>query len=181
MSEEKRERTVKKYYKDEYHPQYNLSRSNILLYAEIFKLKDVETIFEFGCNIGRHLNRLNNFGFDSFGMDINEKWIKEAKKNGLLAHVGNENDLQKLVMNSVDLVFTNSVLCHMPAKEAEVAINELKRIARRYVIFFECVTKDEKFWWVHDYEKHGFKRVLSSDSHLKGKNGATYNLYLCEL
>jgi len=181
MSEKKREKIVKAYYKNEYHPQYNLSKANVLLYNQIFQLKDVEHIFEFGCNVGRHLNRLNNFGFKTCGIDINEKWIAEAKSNGLNAHVGNEDYLKDIEENLFDLCFTNSVLCHMPKKEAKIAIKELKRIAKKYVIAFECISKEHKFWWIHNYKELGFKEVLTVDSHLSEKNGATYKLFICEL
>lgn len=171
---------VKKYYKTKYHSQHNLSASNIKLYNFILEL-DIKTIFEFGCNVGRHLFRLRNFGYDVSGIDINKEFIIEANEQGLHCGVGDEKKLKKLKDNKFDLCFTNSVICHMPAKDAKVAIENLKRISSKYVILFECVTKKNDFWWIHDYEKFGFKPMLESDSHLKHKNNATYKLFFLEI
>jgi len=55
------------------------------------------------------------------------------------------------------------------------ALRELKRMAKKYLITVECVTKENDFWWVHEYEG---KLIHTIDSHLN--NGATYNIYLCE-
>ena len=178
MVNKNRESIVKNYYKEEYHSQYNLSKANIFLYNQIINLENISSIFEFGCNIGRHLNRLNNFGYETFGIDINQKFIKIANENGLKAKTGDEKYLSNLSNDLYDLCFSNSVICHMPPKEANLAINELKRICKNYVICFECVTKDHDFWWIHDYVKHGFKEVLTTESHLFKKNGAVYKLFI---
>lgn len=160
----------KQYYKLRYHPQRNLSIANIRLYQTILDL-DVRTIFEFGCGVGRHLERLNSWGYITSGMDISRKCIIEGKENGLKVMTGDERGLHRLKPR--DLVFTNSVLCHM--SEPQQAMEELKRMAKKYLIMCECVTKENDFWWIHEYEG---KLIHTIDSHLD--NGATYNMYLCE-
>ena len=160
----------KEFYKRRYHPQRNLSAANIKLYNLILDL-DVVSIFEFGCGVGRHLERLSDWGHDVAGMDISKDCIREAKKNGLKVSVGDETKLHKIKPR--DLVFTNSVLCHM--EDITEALEELKRISTKYLIMCECVTKDNVHWYIHDYPG---KLITTIDSHLN--NGATYNVYLCE-
>jgi SAM-dependent methyltransferase len=175
----RREETVKQYYKEEYHAQYNLSKANIKLYNEIIGLLGVDTIFEFGCNVGRHLNRLNNFGYTTSGIDINSEFIEEAISNGLSVKTGDESFLVNHISDDeYDLSFTNSVICHMPPETADIAITELKRISKKYVIMCECITKDHKFWWVHDYKKYGFTELLTVESHLYNKNDAIYKIFI---
>jgi len=171
----------KLYYRTKYHKQLNLSKSNIKLYNQIIDL-DIQTIFEFGCNIGRHLSILKNFGYSVKGMDINSTFIQQAVNDyGLDAITGDETKLKNIYSGSFDLCFTNSVICHMPKDEAEVAIKELKRISKRYIILFECISKTNDLWWIHNYESYGFKEILKSDSHLYWKNEAEYKLFICEL
>jgi len=160
----------KLFYQKRHHPQRNFSRANVRLYQTILDL-DVKTIFEFGCGVGRHLERLHDWGYVVSGMDISTKCVKEAKGNGLKVVEGDETALKNIKPR--DLVFTNSVLCHM--SDPSEAIEQLKRIASKYLIMCECVTKDNDFWWIHEYEG---KLIHTIDSH--AVDGATYNMYLCE-
>ena len=153
----------KDYYKNNYHPQYNLSAANIRFYNEILNLKDIETVFEFGCNVGRHLVRLEHMGYKVYGMDINKDFVKSCTRQEITALVGDEDTLHDIEGNSMDLVFTNSVLCHM--SDIDKAIKELKRITRRELLICECVTKENNFWWIHDYEAMGFEPLIELKSH----------------
>lgn len=167
----------KEHYKTNYHPQYNLSRANVRLYNEILNLNP-EDVFEFGCNVGRHLVRLRAMGFEVDGMEINKDFVKACVKQDIPVWLGDETDLIGLEGNMHDLCFTNSVLCHMNNKEATQAIKELKRIASKYVLICECVSKADNFWWIHDYESAGFKTILEILSH--SVKGANYRIMLWE-
>ena len=166
----------KKYYKTKYHPQYNLSKANIMLYNQILSL-DVSTIFEFGCNTGRHLHRLRGMGYEVSGMDINKDFVRSCIQNDLDVKNGDENKLNRYDDSQFDLIFTNSVLCHMDSRSAKKAIRELKRIGYKYLLAFECTSKDNDFWWIHDYKD--FETILTEKSHRIGS--ATYELMICEL
>jgi SAM-dependent methyltransferase len=180
MEEEKEEKKLqeKKYYKTKYHPQYNLSAANIRLYNQILNLK-VNSIFEFGCNVGRHLIRLQSMGYIVAGMDINKDFVRSAILSDIEAEVGDEDSLKEYIGKQFDLSFTNSVLCHMPPDSTKKAIIQLKRITKKHIIALECVSKSNNFWWIHDYEKYGFKKVLEVSSHRV--EDATYVLYRCDL
>lgn len=156
------------FYKERHHPQYRLSEANIRMYNIILDL-DVDTVFEFGCGIGRHLHRLGELGYDCTGVDISKECVNEAKDNGLNVYVGDENTL--VDQNDFDLVITNSVLCHMENPPVE----QLKSMASKYLLMCECVSKTNDYWWIHEYPG---KELLTVDAHLD--NGATYKIYLCE-
>lgn len=170
---------AKKYYQKDYHPQFNLSGANIRLYSAILDQHGIDTVFEFGCNIGRHLSRLKEWGYQVSGMDINPQFIQFARELGINAHVGSETDLYAIADNSFDLVFTNSVLCHMNPESYKVAMKEIKRIAKTKIIIMECVTKEHDYWWIHDYKAEGFKVLGRYPSHTV--KDAEYHLMICEL
>ena len=77
-------------------------------------------------------------------------------------------------MTGYDLVFTNSVLCHM--SDIKLAMKQLRRIAEKYLITCECVSKSNDYWWIHEYKG---KLLYTVDSHLE--NGATYELRLLKI
>ena len=160
----------KQFYKERYHPQYKLSKANIRLYNTILNL-DVNTIFEFGCGIGRHLHRLEGMGYNCFGVDISKDCIREAKQHGLNVKVGDETSLSKFKPR--DLVFTNSVLCHI--ENIDEALKNLKALSSKYLLMFECINKEGEHWYIHNYPG---KEILTIDSHLE--EGRTYKLFLCE-
>jgi trans-aconitate methyltransferase len=159
------------YYTHRFHPQRNFSKANVRLYNTILDL-GVETIFEFGCGIGRHIEKLNSWGFTASGMDISLECVEEARGSGLNVLHGDETVLKHI--SPKDLVFTNSVLCHM--SDIEEAQKQIKRIAKKYIIACECVSKINDYWWIHEYEG---ELIHTIDSHLD--NGAMYNLYLLDV
>ena len=158
------------FYKERHHPQYRLSEANIRLYNLILDL-DVNTIFEFGCGIGRHLHRLGEFGYKCTGVDISPKCVKEARKSGLNVRIANESKLHRY--KEYDLVFTNSVLCHM--EDVTEALEQLKRMAKKYLVLVECVNKNNDHWYIHDY---GIKELMTIPPHLT--KGAEYKIFVYE-
>lgn len=136
-------------YKTQFHPQRALSEINVKTYEYIDSL-GVESVFEFGCGVGRHLDRLKERGMYVMGSDINKQAVREAKKKGLTVFLGDEYILSNIPSNSFDIVFTNSVLCHIP--DIDKILSELKRISKKHLIFVERQQEDEGHWYVHQYE-----------------------------
>jgi glycosyltransferase involved in cell wall biosynthesis/SAM-dependent methyltransferase len=110
--------------------------------SEIATILDLSNIFEFGCAAGRNLNfikqkfaRLNKTANLS-GIDINERAVKTGKKEFQLdISVADEDSLQKIKSNSFDLVFTVSVLDHVP--EPSKIIDSLMKLTREFGLFLE--------------------------------------------
>lgn len=167
----------KEFYENRYHPQKALSKANIRLYNEIINQIDSGTIFEFGCNIGRHLQRLSSMGYDCEGIELSKKTVENALK-GFKISVGDEAYLKGMEDDSKDVVFTNSVLCHI--ERVDGIIEDLIRISSKAVYLCECVTKQHDYWWIHKYEDYGFEECLTIDSSLKDKNSATYKIFKLE-
>ncbi len=111
----------------------------------IERLSQIEfnSIFEFGCNVGRNLYWIRKEYADVavLGMDINESAIERGKDlfefSGQELKVGDEEDLARLPTDGFDIVFTVSVLDHLP--EIGATLNELLRIAAKRVMLLELV------------------------------------------
>ena len=143
--------SAKEYYSEHYHIQTETNGDNLWLYGYICAL-DVGSVFEFGCNCGRHLAELRKQGCEVSGVDINEKAALAAMQlNGVSVQAGDETLLAEFDDDSFDLVLTNSVLSHI--EDTDAIIEQLHRIARKHVIFVETCSKEDerKFWWPHDY------------------------------
>ena len=99
-----------------------------------------DSVFEFGCNAGRNLGLLRDRAVPApsrvQGCDINKESVAYGKEEyGLDLHVGDETFLASLDSDAFDLVFTVSVLDHMP--NYPDALVELARIARKHLLLFE--------------------------------------------
>lgn len=159
MSEDDSERPTdaaaaraKAHYAERYHIQMVSTPDNYWLYGYLAGLGDVDSVFEFGCNAGRHLAQLKRQGMNVAGMDINTRAIEAAQlHHGLELLPGDESALSEIGGGAYDAVMTVSVLSHMPDIERTLA--ELRRIARRHVLLVETRTRADSnnFWWVHDY------------------------------
>lgn len=82
-----------------------------------------------------------------------------------------ETYLRNLV--NIDVVFTCSVLDHIEL--VEEIIGEFKRICNKAVLLAETNDIPEKFYYPHNYESYGFKKL-----HFEWKSdgdGATYSIW----
>ena len=97
------------------------------------------SVFEFGCNAGRNLKLVADKTGRSDavrGIDINETSVKYGIEHyGLDLRVGDETSLNDHTDNRWDLVYTVSVLDHIPDPVA--TCRELSRIAGRYLMLCE--------------------------------------------
>lgn len=135
-----------------------------------------DSAFEFGCNRGRNLLLLAPHVPLIYGIDMSEPAIEKAREHTRLRYcnVGNDKDLQ--CFKQFDVVFTCSVLNHIPHVTDIVA--EFKRIAKKAVILAE--TQDIVDWnyFSHDYESMGFKKLdYEWQSNDKGQR---YNIWVFE-
>ena len=140
-------------------------------------------IFEFGCAAGRNLNFLREelkhrkLLVTASGIDINQRAIELGRRKfGLDLSLGDENDLKKYGSNSFDLVFTVSVLDHMP--DPMQAIQSLMATCRGVGVFFEPSSEQnessakalgfEAAWWqLKDQEPFPFTYFHNYDDLFK--------------
>ncbi len=154
---------AKEHYSDQYHPQIKMSPINKKTY-EFIKSLDVKTAFEFGCNIGRHLLKFRKMGIKPFGIDINSTSIFYARFLHKLENVevADELSLKDIPDNSFDLVFTNSVLCHI--QDIDGILKDLIRISKKHLMMVEAIKRQGVHWWRHDYpgEKILFEKSIQN-------------------
>jgi tetratricopeptide (TPR) repeat protein len=107
--------------------------------------EDIESVLEFGCNVGRNLYCLRrNFGeLRLSGIDINRDAINVGRQHYKLPLVhGGEEKLNEIEDGAYDVVFTVSVLDHIPHVEA--VLRELLRIAKKYFIAIEPFSESKE-------------------------------------
>jgi len=118
----------------------------------------VHTAYEFGCGTGHNMVHLEEMGIKTFGSDLSEVAVPLAYRKGLDVVCENESILDHL--KNFDLVYTLSVLNHI--EDIEWIMKEISRIADIQRIFIESpVIPDNahEFWYVHDYESYGLKKI----------------------
>lgn len=104
---------------------------------------EVESILEVGANIGINLTGLRRaFGsaIRLAALEPNTSAVEQLRSNTFL-------DLEQVIEgsaynlplpdNTYDLVFTNGVLIHVPPDELPVAMREIARVSRKYVLCSE--------------------------------------------
>ncbi len=130
----------------------------------IDNFNDSNSFFEFGCNVGYNLNRIRKKfpNGEFFGVDINENAIRMGREIlGFNLKKGDENSLNDIETNSYDVVFTSSVLNHIPDEVFPPIIENLKRISKKHIIFMEANVDKEPDYYHHNYECFGFKNTWS--------------------
>ena len=141
------------FYRDSYHLQHEVFPHNHPIYDLIME-RSPASVFEFGCNAGRHLVELRERGVQTLGgCDINPRAVQYAQETHNL-----DVHLTSQPWGLWDVVLTHSVLCHI--EDITPVLSELKARGRR-IISVETADRDEQegnaWWWPHDYEALGFK------------------------
>ena len=106
------------------------------------------SVFEFGCNVGRHLVEIHER--DSRvrlrGVDINPRAVRVARKAGLPISVGDETSLYEFADDEFSVAYTSSVIDHIP--DPTLALVELARIAPIIVLLEPYLGYEGKVDWV---------------------------------
>lgn len=125
-------------------------------------------VLEVGCGVGRWANLIISIGAEYIGVDISPEMVKIAKKNN---PTGNfyviDGECLPFPDNCFDLVFSVTVLQHIPYNKKEKIIQEMCRITKKggYIIIIEdiCFKKQDKSFnlfplspdeWIAAFNKH---------------------------
>jgi len=118
---------------DEFPPFY------ILAIRRVIESLAVETVFEFGCNAGRNLEYLSKNltrPVTLRGIDINQTSIEFGKEKwNLDLRVSDEKFFRILADNTYDLIFTVSVLDHIP--DITECLRDIYRVTSRFFLTLE--------------------------------------------
>lgn len=152
------------------------------LAQHLLAIPDMKQILEIGCGWGANLEVLakRDRSLKLAGVDINLPSIKKGQVRfmslgleNIKLFEGRANNLEKFKDGSIDVVFTDAVLLYIGPDQIEGCIREMKRVARKAVVFLEmhqegiCIggryTRDG---WVRDYGVL-CRKVLSADVHIR--------------
>ena len=145
-----------------YKKRYGISRKQINLHI-LKNINKNKPILEVGCNIGNQLVALNDIGFTNlYGIDINKRSIKIAKKNPKLNVIEGSGFNIPFKDNYFNLVFTNNVLIHIHPNNLNKIMREIYRVSNKYILGFEYFNdslveinyrKHKNKLWKGDYSK----------------------------
>src|SRR3546814_8043239 len=121
-----------------------------------------QSVLEVGCNIGRNLLALRHFVPELHGIEPNPRACAIAR--GLPELTGAriaEGDGFALPYGdaSVDLVFTSGVLIHVAPDDLGRMVDEVVRVARRYVLCIEYFSHEPQAVKYHGLEEIGRAHV----------------------
>jgi pseudaminic acid biosynthesis-associated methylase len=120
-----------------------------------------QSVLEVGCNIGRNLLALRHFIPELHAVEPNPKACALARARPELKDAKfTESDGFTLPYadSSIDLVFTSGVLIHVAPDDLGGMVDEIVRVARRYVICIEYFSHQPESVKYHDMDGFLFKR-----------------------
>lgn len=117
--------------------------SNVVLFSEILsKTENVNTVIEFGANIGLNLEAIKTLlpHIKCSAVEINKKAADILKHNPFFDHeidVFNQSILEYDVNVLFDFVFTKGVLIHINPKELQNVYQKMYDSSKRYICIAE--------------------------------------------
>lgn len=134
----------------------------------------VDSVLEVGCNGGNDLKEFSE-NVEVCGIDLNERALNIAKKkfphfkfkNGSILKIPFED-------SSIDFVFTHNLLNYIPEQELDMAIKELFRVSKKYILTCELYDENEsplkietRAWNRNVYKRWlNFQVKIISDVHM---------------
>jgi ubiquinone/menaquinone biosynthesis C-methylase UbiE len=140
---------------------------------------NVEKMLEVGCGTGRisrfMASKEPNTDVNGYGIDISVDMLKRAKRNFIGGSFARMSATDLHFQNEIfDLVFSSTVIQHIPYDDQEKAIKEICRVTKKngYVIILElCDLDDEashvfprtKKDWIFSFQKNGCEYIKSKN------------------
>ena len=125
-------------------------RSRVPFWRDILDRTKARSILEVGCNIGSNLKAIRQIDPElvAWGCDVNQAAIDEAAEAGLSV---NRASLMKLHEaydarpdNLFGLTFTCGVLIHVAPRDLPIAMEQMIRASKRYVLAVEYAAEQEE-------------------------------------
>jgi pseudaminic acid biosynthesis-associated methylase len=109
----------------------------------IMAVTGASSVFEVGCNVGNNLLAIRDVdpSVRVIGIDVNETALAQADSRDLAVCKMAALDINW--MDAFDLVFTVGVLIHIPPKDLEEVMRNIRGATRRFVLAVEYEAKDE--------------------------------------
>lgn len=115
-----------------------LKVSNIVLFSKILsKVSSLNSVIEFGCNIGLNLEAITFLSPNSsvVGVEINKKACEELVLKDFKYF--NESFLGNSDYGKYDMTFTKGVLIHQDPSKLKIAYEKLYNHSSRYILIIE--------------------------------------------
>ena len=150
-------------------------------FYNFLKLGKKSNVLEYGCAHGFLVKCLNDYGVNTYGVDISEFAIKNSladisdkvtiiKNNNLI------NAIKKFKFNKkiFDWIISKDVFEHIPQKELKKILNQMNKITKNLFVIVplgdkskyriqqyhldktHIIIKNEE-WWINLFKKNGFK------------------------
>jgi 2-polyprenyl-3-methyl-5-hydroxy-6-metoxy-1,4-benzoquinol methylase len=148
-----------------------------------------DSVLVVGCAKGLLVRMIQKMGVKCEGIDISEYAIKESKKYTENCKVGNVCDMNEYKNNQFEVVICLETLEHIPQPYLENALDEMCRVAQRYIVISTpdgTIEGEEKSdpshfsvyppkYWVGELIK---RRFMKTYEHMAGsKFGQYYYLF----
>ena len=149
---------IKQFYRDEVVFDGGMYPSHFQVINFVAGLKP-QSILEFGSAWGKNYPLLKQLlpDIQYQGIDISPHHIKIAEKQKINVKLGDEDSLYGISNDSYDVVFTHSVLNHLPIHVVDKIVTQFKRITKHHVVAEECIEIKMDRWFIHNYSKLGYK------------------------
>tara|TARA_B100000900_G_scaffold362730_1_gene336242 strand:+ start:58 stop:696 length:639 start_codon:yes stop_codon:yes gene_type:complete len=124
------------------------------------------SILEAGCNIGINIHALSQITDAALHVvEPNQTALNVLLESGVVpASQAHQGSLQALPLkdSEIDLVFTSGVLIHIPDDVLEIALSEIHRVSRKYILALEYFSPDPHTVPYHGHTDFLFKRDYGS-------------------
>lgn len=140
--------------------------ANVALFSKILSAtRQVNSVFELGCNIGLNLQALRSVlpAAEIEAVEINAKAVGTALESGAANRVLQGSLLEVKPEKTYDLVFTKGVLIHISPDMLDVAYQQLHSLSNRYVMVCEYYNPSPVEIEYRGHQGKLFKRDFASD------------------
>lgn len=136
-------------------------RIRLPAFKRILEGLSISRVLEVGCNRGHNLVALSEFleTSDLVGVDPNRHAVEIARSSSLKVGFlyGHAYDLP-FKDRIFDLVFTAGVLIHIPLNNLPIALSEIYRVSKRYILAIEYFADEETVIHYHGHNDLLWKR-----------------------
>ena len=133
-------------------------------------LKEGDKWLDVGCGCAKYIKKaITDKNIDLHGMDVVDKSIEQASKNGVKCIKNSASDPYPYDDESFDMVTSTDVLEHLHPSDVDQALEEIFRVLKKqkFALLAPAVTMDKTGllhltvkptqWWISKFEGIGFK------------------------
>ena len=142
-----------------------LYASNLRLFSEVLNLtRNVESISEYGCNVGMNLRALQKLRPECLlhGIDINQSALELLNRSQLTVTLHHRSILEKIDL-IVDFSFTKGVLIHVHPDNLHKVYDNLYNNSRRYILIAEYYDPKPVTLTYRGHKNKMFKRDFAGE------------------